>query len=109
MFFIYGANNSKACDRAELLLYTLGYDYRIYRIGIDYTIKQLERLVPGVKTVPQVYHGTQYIGGMRELYEFLQQSESLGDGKVSRLNRVERLFNGTTEDGQDHSGVRKEE
>jgi glutaredoxin len=109
MFFVYGANNSKACDRAEFLLCTLGYEYKIYRINVHYTLAQLERLVPGVKTVPQIYHGTQYIGGMKELNEFLQKSESLGDRYFPRLARIEKLIDNSTKDGQNHSGVQKEE
>lgn len=109
MFFVYGALNSKACDKAEFILHTLGHNYRMYRIGIDYTIHQLERLIPGVKTVPQIYHGTKYIGGMKELYEFLQASENLGDGTISRLDRVEKLFNGIAKNKSDHSGIHKEE
>jgi len=38
MFFVYGALNSKACDKAEFILHTRGLNYRMYRIGVDYTI-----------------------------------------------------------------------
>jgi glutaredoxin len=109
MFFIYGALNSKACDKAEFILHTLGYHYRMYHLGIDYTLAQLERLIPEVKTVPQIYHGTKYIGGVRELYEFLQASESLGGGELSRLNGVEKLFNESPKNKSDSSGIHKDQ
>lgn len=109
MFFIYGAYNSKACDKAEFILHTLGYNYRFYRLGKDYTLAQLERLIPGVKTVPQIYHGVNYIGGMKELYEFLQANASIGDGTMSRFDRLEKLFNVPTEDKPNHSGFQREE
>lgn len=75
MFFIYGAEGSKACDKAEFILYTLGHEYRHYLYGRDYTLNQLQRIVPGATTVPQIFLGVKYIGGIKELYEYLYQSE----------------------------------
>lgn len=109
MFFIYAAANSKACDRAEFILHTIGYDYRIYILGIDYTISQLERIIPGVKTVPQIYHGTKYIGGVKELYEFLQSSENFNNGEVSKLGRVEGMLDRPFKDQQNSSGIHESE
>lgn len=109
MFFIYGALQSKACDKAEFILHTLGYQYRMYHLGVDYSLQQLERLVPGVKTVPQIYSGTKYIGGVKELYEFLQASEGIGDSRLSGLNRFEKLFNDPSKDKSDNSGIHKEQ
>jgi glutaredoxin len=75
MFFVYGADGSQACDKAEFILYTLGHDYRHYVYGRDYTLNQLQKLVPGATSVPQIFFGTKYIGGIKELYEYLYQSE----------------------------------
>lgn len=102
MFFIYGAKDSRACARAEFILQSLDYDYRAYRINIDYTISQLERLIPGVKTIPQIYFGTRPIGGLTGLYEFLQKNGSdVIDGdlqvskkvKLEKILKIENLFN----------------
>jgi glutaredoxin len=109
VFIIYGALESKACYRAEFCLRTLGCNYRVYYIGLHFTAAQIERLIPGVKTIPQIFYGTKYIGGLKELHEFLQKSESIANGEISRLTRLENMFNGITKNGQDHSGVHKEE
>jgi len=96
MFFIYGAENSKACDKAEFILYTLDIDYRIYIFGKDYTLKQLNRLVPDVQTVPQIYHGTKYIGGVKELATYLQNDEVVNESR-SESERAKRIFELLTE------------
>lgn len=97
MFFIYGAHGSKACEKAEFILFTLGYEYRFYCYGIDYTLAQIQRLVPGAKTVPQIFHGTKYIGGINELYEFLQASQNsdtrCDTGRTSRTSQTKKIFN----------------
>jgi glutaredoxin len=92
MFFIYGAHNSRACEKAEFALFTLGYEYRFYCYGIDYTLAQIQRLVPGAKTVPQIFHGTKYIGGLNELYEFLQESEDSSARRIARTPSNKRVF-----------------
>lgn len=76
MFFIYGALNSKACEKAELLLHAVRYDYRFYVYGRDYTLNQLQRIVPGATSVPQIFHGTKYIGGIKDLYDYIYTSEN---------------------------------
>lgn len=93
MFFIYGAHNSKACDRAEFLLHTMGQEYRFYCYGIDYTLTQLQRLVPGTQTVPHIFHGTKYIGGVNEIYKYLQKSEDSDGGGTTGTVQNKRLFN----------------
>jgi hypothetical protein len=97
MFFIYGAANSRACDKVEFILYTLGYDYRFYVYGRDYTLNQLQRLIPKCQTVPQIYHGTKYIGGLKELYEYLQPMEENSDKKTNTLKNIEHFFNSNIE------------
>jgi glutaredoxin len=93
MFFIYGAANSRACDRVEFILYTLGHDYRFYIYGKDYDLNQLQRLIPNCRTVPQIYYGTKYIGGLRELYEYLQPIEENSDEKVATPKSIEYFLN----------------
>lgn len=90
MFFIYGAENSKACDKAEFMLYTLGVHYRMYIFGRDYTIKQLHRLIPGAETVPHIYHGVKYIGGIKELSQYLKNEEVIYEsrGEYERSKKI---------------------
>lgn len=111
MFFVYGAPNSKACERAEFLLYTMGYDYRIYLYGIDYTLNQLQRLVPGARTVPHIYHGTKYIGGVKELYEYLYESKDSDGGRITGPGKTKGVLNFITQNEQDTSNdpTRKEQ
>lgn len=96
MFFVYGAHESKACDRAEFMLHMMGYEYRFYSFGIHYTLTQLQRLVPGAQTVPQVFHGTKYIGGVNELIKYLQElqeSENSDGRRITGTAPNKRVFN----------------
>lgn len=97
MFFIYGAENSRACDKAEFLLYTMNLEYRLYIFGRDYTLKQLNRLVPGTTVVPHVYHGAKYIGGVKELYDYLHSEKVINDSET-QSERSKKIL-GVSSDG----------
>lgn len=97
MFFVYGADNSRACDKAEFILYSMGFDYRLYVFGRDYTINQLEKLVPGANSVPQIFHGTKYLGGVRELYDYVN-SERVINGSKTESRTAKRIF-GSPDEG----------
>lgn len=107
MFFVYGAENSRACDKAEFLLYTMNLDYRIYIFGRDYTIKQLNRLIPNASTVPHVYHGTKYIGGVKELYTYLHGEEIIKNEQIES-KRTKGIFTSPAEGDADQSDIHKE-
>jgi hypothetical protein len=77
MFYIYGAENSKATDKAENLLLACHQQYKIFLIGKHYTVNQLLRLHPETKQIPHVYHGLSYIGGLKELYDHLYELTKL--------------------------------
>ena len=86
MFFVYGAEGSKATERAENLLTMTGFQYRLFALGKDYTREQLERLRPGTTVIPHIYHNTKYVGTVKELYDYLynevkerEHGESDGD------------------------------
>jgi hypothetical protein len=111
MFFIYGARNSKACDKAEFLLYSMKYEYRMYLYGIDYTLNQLQRLQPNTQTVPHIYHGTKYIGGIKELYEYLYENQDNNRKRHnSRSTEIKGIFNFINENKQNNcdNSTRKE-
>ena len=40
-------------------------------MGQDYSIDQLRILVPETNFVPHIYHDAKYIGGIKELYDYL--------------------------------------
>lgn len=71
MYFIYGALDSPASVKAETLLLMCNMEYKFFIFGKDYTLNQLQRLIPNTQTVPHVYCNTTYIGGVKELYDHL--------------------------------------
>ena len=111
MFFVYGAPNSRACEKAEFLLYTMNYEYRMYLYGLHYTLNQLQRLQPGTQTVPHIYHGTKYIGGVKELYEYLYLSQDSDRGRPAGQREVKGILNFIAENEQNNSdnSTRKEQ
>ena len=44
---------------------------KLFILGEDYTREQLEKLIPGTTFVPHVYHNLNYIGGIKELHDYL--------------------------------------
>ena len=86
MFYVYGAKSSKATDKAVLLLETAKQPYRLFILGEDYTVMQLLRLVPDTDSVPHIFDGTNYVGGTKDLYDYLYsmvkfENEGEDDGK----------------------------
>lgn len=71
MFFVYGAQGGKATGKAEYLLTMTGFPYRLFLLDKDYTRDQLERLIPGTRVVPHIFHNTKYVGTVKDLYDYL--------------------------------------
>jgi hypothetical protein len=71
MFYIYGADKSKATNKAENLLIASMQQYKTFILGRDYTVEQLYKLHPNTKQIPHIYNGLDYIGGIKELYDYL--------------------------------------
>lgn len=71
MYYIYGALNSKATDKAENLFIVCNKKYKLFLLGRDYTIAQLQRLIPETTTLPHIYDDIKYIGGVKDLYDHL--------------------------------------
>ena len=71
MFYVYGAKNSKATETAENLLIMCQMNYRLFILGEGYTVAQLQKLLPGTDSVPHIYDGVNYVGGTKELYDYL--------------------------------------
>ena len=71
MFFIYGANNSRGTERAEKLLNICRKEYKLFIYNRDFTYAQLQRLIPGTNVVPHIFDGANYVGGVKELYDYL--------------------------------------
>ena len=63
------------CDKAKELLNSYGLPYSEYNIESHPHAKQeLLDLVPGAKTVPQVFVGKKHIGGFTELKKYAEES-----------------------------------
>lgn len=71
MYFIYGAENSRATDQAENLLIITNNEYKVFYFEKHYTLQQIQRLQPGTTVVPHIYKNAEYIGGLKELYNHL--------------------------------------
>ena len=79
-YYIYGAISSKATDKAELILTVARRPYKLFILGQDYTREQLEKLIPGTNIVPHIYHGFNYVGGVKELHDYLYSELKIEKG-----------------------------
>lgn len=78
MFTIYSKPGCGSCDKAKVLLASknLPYVEKVLDVGqpkrqsVDYyTVEELKRLIPGARTVPQIFEGETLLGG----YDALQK------------------------------------
>lgn len=81
MFYIYGAKNSKATNTAENLVITCDKQYKLFILGRDYTVDQLQKLVPETDSVPHIFDGTKYVGGIKQLYDYLYEMVKFDEEK----------------------------
>lgn len=89
MFIVYSKPNCTYCNQSKALLESKGHEYLELMLdlgqprqeGVNYVpMEQLEDLVPGVRTVPQIFERltgaaptTKYIGGFSELKTYLSK------------------------------------
>jgi glutaredoxin len=89
MFIVYSKPNCTYCNQAKALLTSKGLEYlelmldlgQARQEGVNYVpMEQLEDLVPGVRTVPQIFErlggaapATKHIGGFQELKSYLSK------------------------------------
>jgi glutaredoxin 1 len=71
---IFGKASCSYCRRAKELCENKGLNFRYVDIEVDgISQADLEKTVgKPVVTVPQIFHGRDYIGGYEEFNEFLQ-------------------------------------
>lgn len=66
-YVVYGRAGCPWCEKAVDLLCRLRVPMTYKQFGVDYSRSDLEALVPGVKTVPQIFEDGKLIGGYSEL------------------------------------------
>lgn len=74
MILIYSKKNCKFCDMAKKILINNKVQYQERKIEDnneyrDYLLDQ------GFKSVPQIWNGTEHIGGYQELQHFLSKEK----------------------------------
>lgn len=81
MFKVYSKPNCPGCTQAKNLISSRGLSFADmelngpYKIN-SYTLEELNKLVPGVRTVPQIFYNDKHIGGLKELKEFFENLDS---------------------------------
>lgn len=77
-FILYGKANCNFCRVAKQLLDSKNLPYDILLLSTDYTVKQLVKRIQEstpdaeITSVPQIFHGNRYIGGAKELAEYVK-------------------------------------
>ena len=71
---VFSQENCVACNSAVSLLKREGYQVEVRKIGGDstWTKKDLLELVPDARSVPQIFVGGYYVGGLPQLKQFLE-------------------------------------
>tara|TARA_R100000951_G_scaffold43974_1_gene37109 strand:- start:2682 stop:2906 length:225 start_codon:yes stop_codon:yes gene_type:complete len=73
MITIYSRPGCKWCETSKSILELKAIEYNELMLDVDITVEQLKELVPGAKSVPQIMDGGIYVGGYKELVEYLEQ------------------------------------
>ena len=73
MITVYSRPGCKWCETSKSLLELKGIEYNELMLDVDITVDQLKHLVPGAKSVPQVMANEIYIGGYKELTQYLEK------------------------------------
>jgi len=82
MVLIFGNTNCAWCERAKELCTQYGIEYEYKSIQVPEYFAELQELVPGVRTVPQIFWNGNHLGGYPELAEEIENTRNYGDGKI---------------------------
>jgi glutaredoxin 3 len=64
---IYSKYNCPQCDTAKQILRNHDIRFEERKIGDGWTKEELLEAVPTAKSVPQIFFGEEYVGGLKEL------------------------------------------
>lgn len=78
---VWSKYHCQNCDQAKELLKINGIKFEERKIGDGYTKEDLLESVPTARSVPQIFLGDSYVGGLTELRNHLQNinAESVND------------------------------
>lgn len=72
---LYSKNNCQECDRARMLLESLGISHLEYKHLHDFTDKQFIAEFGEDASYPQVAIDYKHIGGLKETLQYLKENE----------------------------------
>ena len=73
MYEIYGKPNCQFCDLAKNTLDRLSQSYDYVDVSQDEQSLNFLK-AKGFKTIPQIYHNGNHIGGFQELQQYLKEN-----------------------------------
>jgi glutaredoxin 3 len=75
---VWSQPNCPACTEAKKLLLNKGYEILTREIGFNtgFSKKDLFDKVPNARTIPQIFIGEQYVGGLTELKKYLIEHDN---------------------------------
>jgi len=71
MYLIISKEDCPHCKQAKALLEQADLEYIEYKIGVTITREEALEIVPGARSVPQIFNQKEYIGGYNDLVEYL--------------------------------------
>jgi glutaredoxin len=75
MFMIISKPDCWYCKEAAATLERTGKEFIEYKIGVNITREEALEMVPGARSVPQIFDGKHHIGGYNELIKYLGESD----------------------------------
>ena len=83
MITIYGKTNCSFCTKAKELVESRRYKYEYKDVQNTDLLNELKERAPvEVKTVPQIFIGSTYIGGYNQLTTYLEETGYNGTGET---------------------------
>ena len=83
MITIYGKTNCSFCTKAKELVESRRYAYEYKDVQNTDILNELKERAPiEVKTVPQIFIGTTYVGGYNHLVTYLEETGYNGTGET---------------------------
>lgn len=64
---VWSKDNCPACVQAKTLLSQKNIEIEERKIGKDYSREDLLNILPQARSVPQIFLGDEYVGGLNEL------------------------------------------